>query len=58
MIMLLRIADAGGLNLLVGFNILIFVPKFAFNFKIIFWRDKILMSNRVKSGWFGPQGEE
>ena len=36
MIMLLHIADAGGRNLLVGFNILIFVPKFVFNFKIIF----------------------
>jgi hypothetical protein len=47
MIMLLRIADAGGLNLLVGFNVLIFVPKFAFNFEINSEEIKILMSNRV-----------
>ena len=35
MIMLLRIADAGGLNLLVGFNVLIFVPKFSAEIKIL-----------------------
>ena len=42
MIMLLRIADAGGLNLLVGFHILIFFPMFVFNFKINLLRDKNL----------------